>query len=266
MTERERIAWRWVWCWLSVLTAGCGLHTPIDLSPLPPPTLLGYTRIPPTLTPVWRILRTPSPVVVASRVGPPMTPQPLTLDPPSCYETPVGSLWCLGVVRNLLPVTVEGVMLRVYLVALDGTALAHSDGSIARPVMRPNEFAPYGVLFEHPPAAVVGPVTELLNTTVATDSRWTLLHIQQACGDWEASGFHVGAQIANASTMAVKPSAVVTLFDANGRVLGFRQFTADGMLNAGRSISLTFDVMPNVSTQLIGAVHYEIMADGEPER
>lgn|GEM_PF-831744 len=270
MTERGRIAWRWLWCWLSVLAAGCGQRTPIDLSPLPAPTLLGYTRIPPTLTPILRILRTPSPSMAASHTGlsltPQLTPQPLTLDPPSCYETPVGSLWCLGLVRNLLPITVESVMVRVYLVALDGSALAQRDGLIARPLIRPNESAPYGVLFDHPPAVIAGSVVELLNATRATRTQWTMLTVQQTRGDWQASGYHVSAQLVNASKVAVKPIAVVTLFDANQRVIGFRQFSTENVLDAGLTLPLALDVAPNVPVQLIGAVHYAIAADGESTR
>ncbi len=258
-----RVAWRWLWCWLSVMAAGCGQNntlTPITVSV--PPTLLGYTHIPPTLTPMLRVLRTPSLAATVARMATVLTPQPLTLDPPTCHETSVGSLWCFGLVRNTLSAAVESISLRVYLVTADGTALVQGDCLLARQLLRPGDSAPYAVLFNSVPSGIAGAVAVLLsaNTSVNSDARLIVLDIGHLRGEvHDESIYHLSGQITNSSAIAIHGVALIaTLFDKAGLITGFRQIKIEQTIPPNASIPFEFDVIP----QGIGTVRYEVAADG----
>lgn len=267
MVGNRRGVWRWVWCWLSVLAAGCGqgaMLTPITVSPSS--TLPGYTHTPPTITPILRVLRTPSlaaTVAHMATLNPSLTPQPLTLDPPTCHETPVGSLWCLGLVRNSLALPVETVIVRIYLVTFDGNALSQNDTLIARSALRPGESAPYGVLFDHIPGGYAGPVAALLSANPANnlDARSIVLDIRALKGEPHEAVYHLSGQATNVTARPVQAiMLVVTLFDSAGRVTGYRQVSLKQPVPSGASVSFELDVIP----QGTGTTRYEVACEGQP--
>ncbi len=228
-------------------------------------TLPGYTHIPATLTPILRILRTPSLGVTAIRsTAARPTPPPLTLDPPNCYETPVGSLWCLGLVRNPLPMILEGIIVRIVLVSSDGTALAERETLIARRIVRSGEVSPYGVLFDSPPIGYAGPVPELVAASPASpaNAAAVALTIQNVRGEVRESGFHLSGQLVNTATTTVQvESGVATLFDKRERVIGFRALEHDQPLATGKVLTFDLDVIPQTLAAQDTA-RYSIDVDG----
>ncbi len=139
----------WFWWWLGVLVAGCSpTFFQVSTPQAPTPPLLNLTLPHPTATPILRLLRTPG-LATMTRVF--ATPFPLLLESPTCYETPAGSVWCLGLVRNELTVPVDQVVVRVYLVKADGTPLAEQDVRVARSVLPPGGISPYRALFASMP-------------------------------------------------------------------------------------------------------------------
>src|SRR5258706_12690077 len=128
--------------------------------------LLNLTRPAFTPTPILRLLRTPT--LRASNTLMPFpisTPLPIQLSPPDCYETPVGSLWCLGLIRNTLSVPIHQVLISVYLVRLDGTVLAEKITASANKTIAAGEFSSYGVLFDAIPEGFAGPIAVLTGAT-----------------------------------------------------------------------------------------------------
>jgi hypothetical protein len=266
-----RVAWRWIWCWLSVLVVGCGPRGSVaTLSPPALATLPGYTRVPPTWTPVLRVRRTltpngsPSATLITSNVLPGATPLLLMLDVPTCSETPVGSLWCVGLVRNTLSATVSGVIVRVSLVTADGTALAQQDALSARPLIRPGEWSPYGTLFSTRPDGIAGPVAELIGDEAMPQSdsgvMLTVENLHDAPAANSTPAYHVQATIANPSSTLVRAVIVVTLFDSAGRVSGFREIAPDAPLAPGATFPIDLDITPLTS----GSTRSVVIADGLP--
>lgn len=271
MNGQGRVAWRWIWCWLSVLVVGCGPRGSVALtSPPALATLPGYTRLPPTWTPVLRIRRTitpvgsPSATLITTNVLPSGTPLVLMLDIPTCSETPVGSLWCVGLVRNTLTVPVSGVVLRVSLVTADGTALAQQDVLAVRLVIRAGEWSPYGVLFSAPPDGVAGPVAELVSSEAMPQAdstvRLAITNLHETPGSTGDPAYHVQAAIENPSNTTLRAVIVVTLFDFAGHVGGFRQIEPDTPLAPGGILPLDVGITPLTS----GTMHSVILADGIP--
>ncbi|MHB8625643.1 MAG: hypothetical protein ACYDBJ_04635 [Aggregatilineales bacterium] len=271
MNGQGRVVWRWVWCWLSVLAAGCGPHGSLATA-LPPAlaTLPGYTRVPPTWTPILRVRRTltpngsPAATLITANVSPGSAPLPLSIDTPTCSETPVGSLWCVGLIRNSLSVTVTGVIVRVSLVTADGTALTQQDVLGARPLIRPGEWTPYGALFKTPPTEIAGPVAELVSaeSIPEADSAVTLPveNLRSAPGQDGDSVYRVQATIHNPASVAVRALIVATLFDSAGHVTGFRQIEPDTLLLSGATLAIDLNITPLIA----GTTHSAIFADGLP--
>lgn len=249
----------WLWWWLGVLVAGCSPTLfQVSTPQAPTPSLLNMTLPLPTPTPILRLLRTPGLATVTRAFA---TPFPLFLNPPTCYETPAGSVWCLGLVRNELAVPVDQVVVRVYLVKTDGTPLADNEVRVARSVLPPGGTSPYGVLFAAMPAESAGPVAILISAKAAPAGQTALLPTRGLQGEMRESGYHVQGIVSNpAQVSAYGLSLIATLFDATGRVTGYRQMTwpPDQRLAPGESRSFELDVIP----QGRGTTRAEVVAEG----
>lgn len=257
---------RWWWCWLSVLVASCS-QTLFSSPGAQTATLSLFrlTPIPATPTLALRLLRTPPLMAtrILTRTAAPSLPLPVPA--PDCYETPVGGLWCLGVITNRLRMPIEQVFVQVYLVTPDGAALAVQEGRIAHDVLWPGQSAPYGVYFEQTPEGVAGPVAMLANAarTEATEVgarnpvEVRALAIQQQAGDPRV---RVSGRLANVIGQAVTGLAVtVTLFDERGRVLGYRtqRWPAGQSLLPGQTLGFALLATP----QGMGAIRVEVSAE-----
>ncbi len=255
----------WLWWWLGVLVAGCSQVTFSGTGTAAPTlSIFNLTRTPITPTPILRLLRTPTPhnPVARTRIAP--TPLPVPLTPPDCYETPVGSLWCLGLVRNPLTTPIEQVTLQVYLVSADGTALTDANTMLSLAVLGPGESAPYGVLFNSIPQDYAGPVVVLTSTRTAQSVKHAELEVHDLRYEVADSLYSVHGTLVNTASVPVKRlTVVVTLFDANGRVTGFRQavWPADQTLAPQGSLSFQLDVAP----QGLGTMRVEATAEAWAE-
>jgi hypothetical protein len=258
----------WLWWWLGVLVASCGQSVlPGSTAQVPTPPLLSLTLPLATPTPILRLLRTPTlratGLVQVTRTA---TPLPLPVVPPACYETPAGSLWCLGLVRNELSVPIDQVIVRVYLVRADGTALDAKDASAVRVVLEPGAASPYGVLFNTVPEGTAGPVGVLIsaNTSNGQASHFVDVAVRDVQSDVRASGFHVSGKLINKTPTALRQlSLVVTLLDDGGRVVGFRElrWSPDQTLGPAAALPFELDAVP----QGRGASRVEVSAEGRSD-
>lgn len=257
----------WLWCWLGVMVVGCSQNT--GPGPTPQPNtlaLLSLTRVSITSTPLFRLLRTPTSWTtnrVIQTLAP--TPMPLQLSPPTCYETAISTLWCLGQVHNNLLVPVEQISVRVYLVTADGTALDTQATITARSDLPPGETSPYGVLFTTIPEGDIGPVAVLESAVQSnTGGRIISLVVQGVHSDSHDSIYHITGMLVNTSPITLhKIMVVVTLIDAHEQVTGFRQLhlPSDQKLAAGLMLPFMLDVLP----QGTNTVRFEVSAEGQTD-
>lgn len=250
VVRRARLVW--LWYWVGVLVVGCASNASISPTPRSATlTLLGWTLTPATPTPRSRAFRTPTPRINLTFVP---TPLPLTLSPPDCYETPVGSLWCFGLVQNSLLVPLEGIIVRVYLLDQDGNLLAQADATCTRALLMPSEQAPYGVMFLSAPAsmgkamAVLVQAVEAVNSSIISltvrDTQFTTLDSHTAESPVAVMGKLLNEQRGTVTDIMV----VVTLFDQQHRVTGYRQLRLDdgSALNVGSAVAFSLVAAPHV--------------------
>lgn len=266
----QRRRWRWLWIWFGVLVAGCGQFWSSNSTPPPSrePTLplWGYTLLPPTLTPgVWPA-RTATPLITVDSTGTPVALS-LIVSGAACYETPVGSLVCLGQVRNPLDVPVEQVRIAVQLLDKNGLPLVSDETTMVRWVLPPGESAPYRIVFQFIPIGYAGSYATISGGQIAQDveRRFASLTLHEVSGRFLNDENQVNVSVLNSGTQPVEEVTVtMTLLDARGQVTGFRQMVlpTEQPLMPGQSRSLTIRANP----QGANAVSFEVFAEGRFSR
>lgn len=155
------------------------------------------------------------------------TPMPFGVRGIAFYETPVGSLWCLGEVVNTTDVSLANVQVRVTLYDAAGQPLAQADAFAAADIIPPGERAPFGVLFTSPPAGWASPQVTVVRGEAAgaLADFYVPIAISEVTGQPAGPQFQVSgvAQNSSADRAAGSLSIVATTYDAQGLVTGFRQ-------------------------------------------
>jgi hypothetical protein len=238
----------WLWCWLGVLVAGCSSAVVATSNPA---TLTLLTLPAPTL----ELLRSTSAVILT------LSPAaPLGVPEPNCYETPVGSLWCLGLIRNDMLHPIEQIAIKVILLREDGSIIEERLTPTARAVLMPGEYAPYGVLFERGAASSIGATAVLTRAVEITDpARIPNIVVRGVETRIESSIYHVTGEVVNLGTRPVLDvQLVATLFDEQDQVTGFRQLHMGLTLAPGEATPFAMYAIP----QGLGTMRLEVSADG----
>jgi LysM repeat protein len=156
------------------------------------------------------------------------TPIPFDVQGVACYETPVGSLWCLGEVVNTTPAPVINVQMLVTLFDAGGQRVAQADTFVAADLIPPGERSPFGVLFVDPPPGQIVPQVSLMRGQVAGELAASYVSVSAIETQGELSGpqFEISGQVQNDGELtAGSVSVIATTYDAGGLVTGFRHET-----------------------------------------
>jgi LysM repeat protein len=155
------------------------------------------------------------------------TPLPFQIANVGFYETPVGSLWCLGEVINNTGASIEQVQVAVSLYDAEGEVVATSSTFTEFDIIPSESKMPFALLFIEPPSDFsYHQVVALSGVTVAHWGRnYMDLTIESDRG--EASGeraYVVTGQVRNTGQYdAEQIRIVITTYDAEGQVVGVRR-------------------------------------------
>jgi LysM repeat protein len=176
------------------------------------------------------------------------TPLPYTVQGVALYETPVGSLWCLGEVLNSTDFTLVNTQVHVALFDASGQQLIEANAFAAADVIPPGERAPFGVLFTTPPTGWVTPRATIMRGEAAgalADS-YVPMTVVEPTGRPAEPQFQASGMVQNASAekSAGGVSVTVTTYDAQGLVTGFRQrrLELDGPLAPNATAPFTVEL------------------------
>jgi LysM repeat protein len=156
------------------------------------------------------------------------TPIPFDVQGVACYETPVGSLWCLGEVVNTTSSSVTNVQMLVTLFDTDGQRVAQADTFVAADLIPPGERSPFGILFVDPPPVQVVPQVGLVRGQVAGElaASYVFVSVTETQGRLSGPQFEVSGTVRNDGGLAAESvSVIVTTYGADGAVTGFRHET-----------------------------------------
>jgi hypothetical protein len=218
-----RMRLMWLWCWLGALVAGCA-HHPQTVAGNASATLplLTFMRPTSTLTPTPRPPRLPTSTLLHVAFSP--TPFPLRVTAPVCYETPFGSLWCLGELFNNNGIALDQIVIRLYLTDAQGNVLAQAETALPRTILFPGEQSPYGILFRSVPASMENVIATVARAEPNTTARKRNITLNKLKFSPQQSAFVLSGTIQNNTGDPLSSLiVVVTLKDAAGRVTGFRQ-------------------------------------------
>jgi LysM repeat protein len=177
------------------------------------------------------------------------TPLPLEIVGVALYQTPVGGLWCMGEVVNTTGGPVTNLQVQVTLVAHDGTPLLSSVALAAADYLAPSGRAPFAVLFKTPPTGYADVRVSLLRgeTVSAITAGFAPLDVVRTIGAVSGPQYRVTGQLVNNTGASVsRISVVVTLYDREGKVIGYRQmvFDKEVALPSGQSQEFKLSLTP----------------------
>lgn len=159
------------------------------------------------------------------------TPMPFGIRGVGFYETPVGSLHCLGEVVNTTADTLTNVQVRVTLFDASGNALIGGNVFAAADILPPNTRAPFSLLFTAPPPNFVSHQVVALRGEVVGElaARYVPVTVEEVTGAPYGPQFEVSGAVRNTDPERTAATVVVvaTAYDEAGLVTGFRQQTVD---------------------------------------
>lgn len=197
-------------------------------------------------------LRTESEETTSGLLLPTPTPQPVQVQGTAFYRTPVGSLWGIGEVANTTDVALTNVQVKVMLFDSSGELVVEEDTFVAAELIPPGESSPFGLLF-----TTVPNWASYQMTVVRADQAGGLAEAYVPILVSEVSGTPVEAQFKVGGTVKHDGSGqatrsidiVVTTYDADGVVTGFREQTLnlDEGLTPGATADFTVLLTPHVA-------------------
>jgi hypothetical protein len=226
-----RWGWRWLFCWLSVLVTACAQltsPTPVPKTPNRTPSLQGFTphaTAPPT-QPV-RPAYTATPLGgTATRLVSEDLLAMTRLGLPTCYESSVQTLICLGWVQNIGDEPLINVSIQVYLLTPQGQPLAIVETAPALSLLSPGKGSPYRAIFAQASIedwAVYAEVSALQSAAVLTALPALDLPLVNLETTWNGTQYQIKGQVLNNQPVRLRSIRVVVTFrDEQGRVTGYR--------------------------------------------
>lgn len=155
------------------------------------------------------------------------TPSPFGAQGVAFYETPVGSLWCLGEIVNTTDSALTNVQVHVMIFDAAGERLTEADAFAAADLIPPGERSPFGILFTNPPSDWASPQVTIIRGEAAgaLAGYYVPIAVTEVEGQPSGSQFQVSGTVRNtgAEQAAGSVSVIVTTYDDQGLVTGFRQ-------------------------------------------
>ncbi len=189
----------------------------------------------------------PDQPVLALGFLPSPTPLPLPLSGFGLYETPTGGVWALGEVLNETDSPIVNARINLALFGSGGTPLGTMDAWAALDIIPPGRSAPFGFLFPSIPAQ---PATHRLTLETAElytnqNSWYPDLVVSTHEGGPAGAVYRVTGTVANTGMEpAEKVTVVVTLYNPEQRVTGFRVLTLTDPLPPAGSAPFDMQLSP----------------------
>lgn len=227
----RRWGWRWLFCWLSVLVTACGQLSSSTPTPKPQtrtPSLQGFTpqaTAPPTLPvrPVYTLTPFGS---AATRLAFQNSSSYVRVDAPTCYESAVQSLVCIGWIRNTGDDPLLNPIITVYLLTPQGQPLQIATSTTALALLSARTGLPYRVIFsEIPPDSWATYVELRAVEPLVIDSPPSVvaLRVVNVQATWEGSEYHIEGEIVNDTGLPLETIRLLAAFTTEaGQISGFR--------------------------------------------
>lgn len=228
---------------------------------LNPETLqIGQSLIIPATTGSQRLLPGQSGLLLPTPV-----PLPVSIQGTALYQSPAGSIWVLGEIWNSGETALENTQVEVILLDESGLEVASDTAFTLLDVIARGNTAPFGVLFTALPAEVASFEVATIRAEVSQEpgGRYVSIAIADQQDALDGLQFNVSGSLANQSSQAAAEVVVIiTTYDVEGRVTGYRQeAVGDGTLAAGGIATFSISIAPN-GIRNSAPDHYTLSAQG----
>jgi LysM repeat protein len=175
------------------------------------------------------------------------TPIAFAIEGLICHEEPTGSLWCMGEVANSTEASIENIQLRVTLYNAAGEELVGGDVFTALDLVPSGQRAPFGILF----ASAPDNYDQFLAVPIRAESslepanRYAALQVVADDAAPVGALFQITGTVTNpGQQMVTDITVVVTTYDGDGFVTGFRQAKLPEAIGSGESAGFAISLMP----------------------
>ena len=203
--------------------------------------------------------------VAATNLAPP-PPAPVTLSLPACYPMSSGGLYCLVEARNPNDQPLENVSARIILAGSDGLPFASQMAYGALDLVPASGAVPLAALFDPAPVQTLAATgvelqTAILASEPVSNTTIVLLDVAVSPGAVLGGRWTVGGTVHNPSALPLAVAWVVlTVYDSNGHITGFRKLALNNGIAAGETRDFSIS-----SDSLAGPVdHGAVLAEGRP--
>jgi hypothetical protein len=183
------------------------------------------------------------------------TPIPLQILVTSvtAYRTALDTLWLLGEVVNEGEQPAENVQVEITLLDEGGAPAATAVAWVAPSILLPGQRGPFAALLPQAPGAIQSPgasqspLTAVIGGQTLLDfgSRYLDLAVEAAAITIKDGRVTLTGHIENrGEETAVQLSLVATLYDAQGRISGYRELLLPGPLAPGDELPFILEVTP----------------------
>ena len=203
----------------------------------------------------------------ATNLAPP-PPAPVTFSQPICFPTTTNAgLYCLVEARNPNDLPLENISARIVLAGPDGLPFASQTAFGALDLVPPGGAVPLAAFFQPAPsqpaaAAGVEVLTAILvSEPISNTQDGAELDVQASPGAIVGGRWAVSGTVHNPSAAPLAGAWVVlSVYDAGGRLTGFRKQALDNGLGVGETRDFSID-----SDSLAGApTSGVVLAEGQP--
>ena len=187
-----------------------------------------------------------------SALLPSPTPVPFQIRGENYFRTAAGSFECLGEVFNPGQSSLNNVQLQINLLDDSNNVLKNATLYVSLEVIAPNGSAPFRVLFTDPPPTIsrveVKPIRGESIDPADPNYRYANVQITKQAGAPAGNQYRVTGEVTNQDEAAArKVRLIVTTFDENNRVVGYRYLVLSDTAVQPKQV-LPFDVTLTSST------------------
>ncbi len=195
------------------------------------------------------------------QILPSPTPAPFAIQGVHSVRTAAGSVECMGEVVNASGQALTNIQLLVSLLDANGATLQAQSVFVARDIVPDGQQSPFRALFTAPPGDFARVTVLPLRAEPAALGGYAALTVSASEGTPNGTQFSVRGQLANPVDGAVnRIRVVVTAYDTDRRVIGYRIVPVDG-LQLGPGASAPFSATLVTASSTIAA--YGVFAEGE---
>jgi len=186
------------------------------------------------------------------------TPMPLRVIHVAFYQTPVGSVWCMGEVQNERDETLELVQVQVSLHNANGEPVALGTTFVSTEIVPAHRVAPFALLLSDVPMgswASYQIVVRSAEPLTHWGNRYGGLVVRNLHGEMRGNLFYVNGEVLNnGEEVAHRIRLFFTMYGADGTVVGVRRVEVPWVLRPGENELFEFELIPQSPAMAVGAV------------